>query len=94
LPDNGGQPFHRRDVVAAFNRVHRGEPAGIPDAMLAQKELLAHFEISRKRLAAWKARGMPYYAFSDRILRYVLKEVEMWYLKTYGSRRSSPPATS
>lgn len=88
LPPNGGKPLHRRDVLAAFNRVHHGGVAGIPDAMLTQKELLAHYGINRTRLAAWKARGMPYFAFSDRILRYVLNEVEVWYLNTYGSRHT------
>jgi hypothetical protein len=94
LPDNAGKPYHRRDVLAAFNRVHRGDATGFPNALATQKELLAHYGINRTRLAAWKARGMPYFAFSDRVLRYVLKEVEVWYLNTYGSRCPSQTSTS
>jgi len=96
LPANGRRPLHRRDVLAAFKRAQRGDcaVAAIPDTMLCEKELIAHYEIKRDRLLAWKAQGMPYYMFSDRTFRYVLKEVDVWYLNTHGSRRSSPPTSA
>jgi len=91
LPVNARKPIHRRDVLAAFDRVHRGTGAVsfIPETMLSRKELFAYYGINRTMLSTWKANGLPHFVFSDRIIRYVLKEVENWYLSTYGSRKSS-----
>ena len=96
LPPNGGKPIHRHDLLAALNRVHHGgcKLLAVPEGMMSQKELLAYYGVSRTVLPSWKADGLPCFVFSKRMLRYVLKEVEMWYLNTYGSRRSMQQASS
>ena len=65
-----------RQFLRFFHRC--GVLGKTPKKLRNQKELLAHYNISRHILNQWKVIGIPHYVFNRRTLRFDLREIDAW----------------
>ena len=92
LPENGQRPYHRQQVLNELNRMHTrcrwlAPLTEIPETLHTSRDAQRHFGVSRRTLQTWARAGAPCFIFTERTIRFLIPELEQWYMLKY----SRPP---
>jgi len=89
LPSAGRHPIHEKTVVAEIERTHRRTPGifpliKLPEKFLTLKEIAAHYGVCAWTVKEWNIRGCPCFIFTARTIRYLIEEMDVWYMWHFG----------
>ena len=92
LPQPTYLPVTRRTFIALLAYCRNGPPLRrVPRPLKSQKQLLAHFRVSRHILKQWNTAGLPRYVFTPRCVRYEIREVTEWLSENNFSTKEHTP---
>ena len=89
LPSAGRHPLHEKTVVAEIERTHRRTEGifpliRLPEKFLTLKEIRAHYGVCAATVKKWNAAGCPCFIFTERTIRYLTEEMDIWYMRHFG----------